>query len=1773
MPIRRAVKVLRPFASLFYNISRVANLVERAHRVRNARYVIRAVTMRRAICFILCLGLILSSWPIVQRGLGKSAEKSRVKLTQGPPGLNLPDLNEARRMNTGVPKISLPVSAASASTVEPSATAPPLMQLDNWAMDLIKPSNRVGTSSEDLLSRNFNWATPIVSIPGRAGMDLNLGLSLNSLVWTKSGTNIYFNLAQGFPSPGFRLGLPELGPLFYNTETATESRIVIMPSGRMYEFRLNPAYSPEVVYEEMGSTYMLLTLKTNPFNSLDKTWTLLPPDGSAYKFRIIANNPKCVEAKDRNGNFISVSYNGLEQISNMIDTTGRGVTFTYDGSNRLTSITQNWSSGAHTYATFAYENVTIQTFFPGLNMIGAANGTVIPALSRVTMADGKVYAFEYNSYAQVKTVRCYAPNSANPGDFPDDYTLLSSISYNLTPGAGEPQSDCPRFSSREDWAKDWNDGVTTTYAGDGATWGEVTPPDGTRYKEFFGPSGWQRGLTLETETWSNGSRKKWTASTWVNGNPNVSYWLNPRVVEINVNDQEGNHKKNTMDYTDFGAVSDIREYEGSTVLRHTQFGYLRGPAYTGNLKRRLTRLVTSQKVYDGSGALQSKVTSEYDLGGQSLVHPNPAPVRHDATNFGPAFVQGRGNLNVVRRWNVNYEDDATKSVATTTGHNTSGGVIFSRDPLNHETKLSYVDSFSDSVNRNTYAYPTTMTDADTYSSTVKYNFDTGAVTRTQDPKGAVVVTMFDEIGRVERVKSEVNQGYTRYVYAPNHLYVESYTTVNDLSSEFYRITVFDGHFRVRGLASEHPGSAGGYKAQNFEYDDMGRLSRQSNPTEVNGDWETAGDDEAGRAWGSQTYDWQWRPTFSTNQDGSTRSISYEGCGCAGGQKVVVTDEMGRRREQSFDILGRMWRERTYNWGGSGETGIYTTTTNTYNVRDQVTNINVLDNASGASQNTVMTYDGHGRMKEKWLPIFLGNPQSATPYISYEYYGDGTLKKVTDPRGASSTQTYNNRHLLTGVTYGAPSGVAAAANVSFAYDGAGNRTTMDDGPGMVTYAYDTLSRMTGETRVFDNASRYHYQGSGQPYQNTFTIGYQYNLDGGLKQIQTPTGDTVDYTLDEAGMVTRVWGTPRDGVTDYITDIKYRAWGAAKRVSYGYANYSIEAQFNGRMLITGIDDQSQFGVAYNYNADGRVNTVQGIHTRTLDRSFGYDHLGRVNQTRSGSAAGLGSADPEQLKQDYVHDAFNHMTSRSGRYWYAEESAFTATYVNDRGMNVTDAGDAQNWEYDVVGNVKSFRNEAWIERHDRNAANRMVMKSWHYTDTGELAIFRDYAYDGDGNLVSDGETGTLDGSIAKYYVRSTILSKPLLSVSISWFRNGDQYYIGREQLLNGQLRDLTGRSLAVYVGGEEIATRTYDAISLQDSNKVVWQHRDPHGAIAEIGNASSSTVYSVDPLGVLVKTVTQSEYDAYWAPPSGGDPNPPQGFYSDQSGSGSSYGYSNPFAGNWGLGCYVDGVQTSCENAFRASNNGSGYISNFNITGGMGWQGTAIAATLLNARILVHEKVTPANPMEEIEEKREKVSEWSVGGEAFGIFAGSILLGTGQSEKGLDRQSGIKAARTALKRDTCKNYIKGQFGEDPLALFNTLVEKGQFNPGDPDSADFQKTIDPITGREGHSGANTRGTGVNARIITDPGVNRRNAEGRRNFRAGLYDVGGKGHHFAREYNISNAEGVALVFLHELSHATGKNYHAENEGKVNYKAEVISQDKLNKDIYDNCFKPLPNKR
>lgn len=277
------------------------------------------------------------------------------------------------------------------------------------------------------------------------------------------------------------------------------------------------------------------------------------------------------------------------------------------------------------------------------------------------------------------------------------------------------------------------------------------------------------------------------------------------------------------------------------------------------------------------------------------------------------------------------------------------------DPLNRTVSIGYADNFDDNTNHNTYAYPTTLTDPASNSSTVKYRFETGANVYAVSPApanntaGKTTARSYDSIGRLQQ-ETVVNTGaYTRYEYPTNGIQSKVYSTIVDVNSngadsndEVLAESYSDGAGRRRITRTEHPGSTGGWSAAITEYDVMGRVRRQSVPTEVNSSWQPAGDDASrGWLWTTNEYDWKGRPTRiintdSNGSDGKDKLFSYDGCGCAGGQVTTVQSELvprddapttnARRTQKIYeDIIGRSYKTETLNWSGA----VYATTRTTF----------------------------------------------------------------------------------------------------------------------------------------------------------------------------------------------------------------------------------------------------------------------------------------------------------------------------------------------------------------------------------------------------------------------------------------------------------------------------------------------------------------------------------------------------------------------------------------------------------------------------------------------------------------------------------------------------------------------------------------------------------------------------------------------------------------------------------------------------------------------------
>ncbi|HKV35652.1 MAG TPA: S8 family serine peptidase [Pyrinomonadaceae bacterium] len=1281
-------------------------------------------------------------------------------ITTGVPGTNLPNITELRNakpqekakapIEANLPCADCDPSGGSGGAGNYPAGDP------NFSTARSRPANETGEPGVDLGSRNFNWSAPLLYLRGRAGLDLSLTLFYNSLVWTKDGSLIKFNGDLGSPAPGFSLGLPKLQQRFLNSQTGIHAYMLVTPAGSRVELRQVGSSS---IYESQDSNYTQLDI-TDPNAPVVRT-----TDGTKFKFIPVAINSeyRCERITDRNGNYVSASYNSSNgHLEDLTDTLGRLVDFVYDGSGNLQAIRQTWNGTAHDWATFDYGQVTVfPQFVSTLSVNGPTNNNTT-VLTRVNFHDGTYVTFEYNAaFAQVKRINRYAT----------DGHLLSYISYNVSSAAG--QDDCPRFTERKDWAENWNNGdeAVTSYSVSGSSWSQQTLPDGTIYKEIFATSGWQSGLTITTEVWSGGVKKKWTSIAWTQDDTGLSYQKNPRVTETNVYDAENNHRRMVFTYyptSSFSLPMGTYEYaaDGVTLLRRTHTNYNLNSVY---IDRRIIGLPSGKYVFDGNDNLYKFDVFDYDYGGGCLSDtPQPA-IRHDSA-YGVSFLSGRGNLSLVRRANVN--DPANQWQNTVYCYNTTGSVTTITDPLSRSISFSYIDAFSDAVNRNTFAYPTTVTDADGFQAKTKYNFDFGASTWIQTPspnagQTAPTRTMtYDSAARLQQITNGVNGAYVRWVYPSGSTSVQTFSTVVAGAGEAYSVAVLDGAGRVRATAADHLGSTGLYSAQHFVSDKIGRLVQQSNPTEVNASWTPVGDDTAW-VYTVQAYDWKSRPTLTTLPDGSTRENIYGGCGCAGGEVTTVRDERGRRRKYTKDVLGRLKQVDELNWNQT----VYATTSYTYNPLDQVTQINQ------AGQLRTFVYDGYGRLATRTTP-----EQGAT---IYSYFADNTVQTITDARGATTTFSYNNRRLVTGITYGVPGGVAATSNVTYGYNSAGDRTSMTDGLGSVSYVYDQLSRLTSETRSFTGVGSY-------------ALTYSYNLGGELTSITNAWGAQVGYNYDKTGRVSSISGSGYGGVSSYVSSLSYRAFGL-KQMSYGNGR-TLSLQYDTRLRPTSWSIPGVLRMQYGYawENSGRVEFARNQDDETLDRYFAYDQVGRLFVSRSGNEARLAVGEQVPLlyngpySHNYLYDQWGNLTAREG--WGGDNPVFTATYTNNKRDGLT---------YDAAGNL---------------------------TNDGGL----NYTYDATGQQATASYSGYL---LQQYYDGNGLRAKKNENTAIT-------YYL-RSTVLGGQIvAEISSSGTLqrgyVYLGGELLA--------VQQSNAVSWVHQDPIVKSKRVTNGSGVVVSTIelDPWG---------------------------------------------------------------------------------------------------------------------------------------------------------------------------------------------------------------------------------------------------------------------------------------------------------------------------------------
>ena len=227
--------------------------------------------------------------------------------------------------------------------------------------------------------------------------------------------------------------------------------------------------------------------------------------------------------------------------------------------------------------------------------------------------------------------------------------------------------------------------------------------------------------------------------------------------------------------------------------------------------------------------------------------------------------------------------------------------------------------------------------------------------------------------------------------------------------------------------------------------------------------------------------------------------------------------------------------------------------------------------------------------------------------------------------------------------------------------------------------------------------------------TAKMSYTSDYLGRMNYITYPDGETVSYSYDAGGQVTKVTGE-RNGVeTVYIAKIGYDEYGQRSFIEYG----------NG------------VKTAYTYDENRRwldsIKTLSATDRILQNMNYSFDKVGNVSGYENIS-------DNYTTKQNYQYDSLYQLVEAKGEteykpHWnYDKEDPHTyiSTYE-------------QSFRFDNIGNMKSKYSEVIDKPHKQHTSNDLNY-SFKYTYDNNYAhrtISADnmyYTYDANGNIINE-------------------------------------------------------------------------------------------------------------------------------------------------------------------------------------------------------------------------------------------------------------------------------------------------------------------------------------------------------------------------------------------------------------------------------------------------------
>ena len=305
--------------------------------------------------------------------------------------------------------------------------------------------------------------------------------------------------------------------------------------------------------------------------------------------------------------------------------------------------------------------------------------------------------------------------------------------------------------------------------------------------------------------------------------------------------------------------------------------------------------------------------------------------------------------------------------------------------------------------------------------------------------------------------------------------------------------------------------------------------------------------------------------------------------------------------------------------------------------------------------------------------------------------------------------------------------------------------------------------------------------------SYQLSYDYNLAGELTSVTDPFGQNVSYGYDMRGRLNNVGATGFPNVSQFASNVHYRAWGGNKNMTYGNGK-TLSVGYNARLAPASYQIPNVLNKTYQYFEDGSLKSASDLLDNRYDRALQYDPIGRLAAAETGTEARGGATPDGPFSQTYRYDAFGHTTARTSRQW---TSTFgdSGTYQNER---------HNGWSYDADGNVTNNTDVQFTYDAAGLPTRTVNLLGGSISANG---------FDGDGQRIRS--AFQLDSSAAattKYYLRATALGGQVVAEILSSGEKAQGY---------------------VYSGNELLAVQKLPVVG-DSANYVVWRHEEPSGSV---------------------------------------------------------------------------------------------------------------------------------------------------------------------------------------------------------------------------------------------------------------------------------------------------------------------------------------------------------